>query len=187
MRRMLRDLVLPIVVAFALAFVLQAAVAKPYEIPTGSMRPTISEQDRIIANRLVYRFRDIARGDIVVFTPPASAIAACRPPAGVPFVKRAVGVAGDRVDVVNRRTLVNGREFVVPGADPPQYEAHFPVVPEGHLLLLGDNRNASCDSHLWGSSWNGAARPNDAFAPVGNVIGQAEITYWPPGRLGFLD
>lgn len=189
MRRIMRDSVLPVMVALAMAFVIQAAVAKPYEIPTGSMIPTIQEHDRIIANRLVYRFRDVKRGDIVVFTPPPAAVTTCVPPKGVPFVKRVIGVPGDRVVVRGGKTYVNGTLMVVRGARTPKYQMAFAPVPEGHLLLLGDNRNSSCDSHMWGTD-GAAAGPGagtDPYAPIANIIGQAEVVYWPPGRVGFLD
>ena len=176
-----------LLVALACAFLIQAAVAKPYEIPTESMVPTIRAHDRIIANRLIYRFRAIHRGDIIVFTPPASAIATCAPPPGVPFVKRVIGVAGDRVVVRGGRTYVNGREMVVPGADPPRYEITFPAVPSGYLLVLGDNRNVSCDSHLWGGNPRDGEPAVARFAAVKDVIGQAEVVYWPPRQLSFLD
>jgi len=184
----MRDAVIPGAVAIGMAFVIQASVAKPYEIPTGSMIPTIKEHDRIIANRLVYRFRDIRRGDIVVFTPPAAAIRACDPPKGVPFVKRVIGIPGDRVEVRDHKTFVNGREFVVKNARVPAYHIDFSVVPKGKLLLLGDNRNNSCDSHQWEQGSEGPDTDQDAaFAPIDNVIGQAEVVYWPPSRVRFLD
>ena len=80
-RRLVTDVVLPLAVALALAFVVQAALAKPYEIPTGSMEPTIQPDDRVIANRVIYRFRDVERGNIIVFSPPSrrSGRAARRP------------------------------------------------------------------------------------------------------------
>ena len=184
MRRLLRDAIIPGAVAIGMAFVIQASVAKPYEIPTGSMIPTIQENDRIIANRLIYRFRDIERGDIVVFSPPRAAIEACSPPPGVPFVKRVIGLPGDRGEIRGGRTIVNGTEYVVPAVRRPAYEVDFPVVPQGQLLLLGDNRNASCDSHQWGRP---GEDPGDYFAPVENVIGQAEVVYWPLTRVRFLD
>ena len=68
MRRLVRDVLLPVMVAIVLAFIIQALIAKPYEIPTDSMVPTIQPNDRVIANRVVYRFRSIQRGDIVVFS-----------------------------------------------------------------------------------------------------------------------
>ena len=180
MRRVVKDLLIPVAVAIVLAFVIQASVAKPYEIPTGSMEPTIHAGDRIIANRLIYTVRDIERGDIIVFDPTPSAARSCGETQGdIPFVKRVIGLPGDQV-VVTRdgQTLVNGQPFVVEKAVPPDYTATFPVVPPDRLLVLGDNRSGSCDSHKW---------MPDPFVPEENVIGQAEITYWPLGSVRFLD
>ena len=244
MRRFVKDVVLPLAVAVALAFVIQAAVAKPYEIPTASMTPTIEGNDRIIANRLIYRFRDIDRGDIIVFDPPPAATRTCGEAGGgnIPFVKRVVGIPGDTVEVRIERvvegdgpvtarvlavetgptssgertvqtirlrpgdtrsvTYVNGEPFVVPEAitpveltgDPADYGiagevdgapsyAFGPVdVPEDQLIVLGDNRPGSCDSHQWTEA--GEPAP---LVPQENVIGQAEVTYWPLSNLTFLD
>ena len=186
MRRFVKDFLLPMAVAVALAFVIQAAVAKPYEIPTESMVPTIQANDRIIANRLIYRIRDIERGDIIVFDPPLAATRTCGDAGGgnVPFVKRVIGLPGDKVEVrADGTTLVNGTPFVVEKALRPNYSMEFPVVPADSLLVLGDNRPGSCDSHQW-RDVNGNIAP---FVPQDAVIGQAEITYWPPSHLGFLD
>ncbi len=240
MRRFVKDFLLPMAVAVALAFVIQAAVAKPYEIPTESMVPTIKANDRIIANRLIYRFRDIQRRDIIVFHPPPSATRTCGDAAGgnIPFVKRVIGLPGDTVEVrrevvtaadgpvyANVRvtdlgssaimggrvvrirlrpgdtrsvTYVNGKPFVVAEAitpvelkgdraaygaggqimDSPTYVLDLLRVPKDRLLVLGDNRPGSCDAHQW--------QP-DPFVPMGNVIGQAEVVYWPLSHLTFLD
>ncbi len=178
MRRTFTDVILPLAVALALAFVVQAALAKPYEIPTGSMEPTIQPHDRVVANRVIYRFRDIARGDIIVFNPTESAVQECGAPPGEPFVKRVIGLPGDRVEVRGGVTYVNGEPYVVEKARTPSYEKTWPVVPDGELLVLGDNRDNSCDSHQW---------TPDPFLPEDSVIGQAEVVYWPPRHLGFLD
>ena len=178
MRRAFTDVILPLAVALALAFVVQAALAKPYEIPTGSMEPTIQPHDRVVANRVIYRFRDIARGDIIVFHPTKSAVQECGAPPGEPFVKRVIGLPGDRVEVRGGVTYVNGEPYVVEQARPPDYEKTWPPVPDGELLVLGDNRPNSCDSHQW---------TPDPFLPDHRVLGQAEVVYWPPKHLGFLD
>jgi signal peptidase I len=244
MRRFVKDILLPLAVAVALAFVIQAAVAKPYEIPTASMTPTIEGNDRIIANRLIYRFRAIDRGDIVVFDPPPAATRTCGEAGGgnIPFVKRVIGIPGDTVEVRVERvvegdgpvparvlvlgasptgegertvqeirlrpgdtrsvTYVNGEPFEVGGAitpvelsgDPADYGlageidgsrsyAFGPVVvPPDQIVVLGDNRPGSCDSHQWTEA--GEPAP---FVPEANVIGQAEVTYWPLSHLTFLD
>jgi len=244
MRRVVRDLVLPLAVAVALAFVIQAAVAKPYEIPTASMTPTIEGNDRIIANRLIYRFRDIDRRDIIVFDPPPAATRTCGDAGGgdIPFVKRVVGVGGDTVEVRRETvvagdgplaarvlvvdsgiggpgertvqtirlrpgdtrsvTYVNGARFDVPEAitpvdlagpagsyglqgeidGSPAYSFGPVRVPVDRLVVLGDNRPGSCDSHQWRAG--GSPAP---FVPESSVIGQAEIIYWPLSHLTFLD
>jgi signal peptidase I len=150
-----------------------------YDIPTGSMAPTIQPHDRIIANRFIYRLRDIHRGDIIVFSPTLSAKRTCQESLDGPWVKRVIGLPGDRVRVVaGGPTLVNGRPISVPNARPNPVSMSWPPVPDGRLLVLGDNRPNSCDAHLW--------KP-DAFVPESSVIGQAEVIYWPPQHVGFLD
>jgi signal peptidase I len=177
-RRVVKDVLLPVAVAIALAFVIQASIAKPYEIPTLSMYPTIKANDRIIANRLIYKLRSIHRGDVIVFEPTASAKSICTDTTSdVPFVKRVIGLPGDRVEVrADHLTYVNGKPFVVSEALQPDYTKVWPVVPPGKILVLGDNRSESCDSHQW----------PDPFVPEDNVIGQAELTYWPLSDIRFF-
>ena len=210
LRSVIRDFILPLAVAFAIAFVVQEAMAKPYEIPTGSMIPTIQEHDRILANRLIYRFREPKRGDIVVFEPTDHAREACGDPASdVPFVKRVIGIAGDTVQVRDHVPYVNGLPYLVKNAittrDAGGVGPSFPVlpgnrvgpavtVPPHSLFMMGDNRPGSCDSRVW-PEWNDPSGSPDpetiadipaAFVDLGAVIGQAEITYWPVNHLTFL-
>jgi signal peptidase I len=239
MRKFIKDLLLPVAVAVTLAFVIQASIAKPYEIPTNSMYPAIQganstgdrAPDRVIANRVIYKLRDISRGDVVVFDPTRGARAACSEPGDVPFVKRVVGLPGDTVSItqetvsqsnpnpalrpggelavrrvaepnsfgpdgVRVETLGEGdttyvtyvkekgqataRPLVVDGAITPDYEVSFPEVPAGQILVLGDNRPGSCDAHVW-------IERDAEFTPKDNVIGQAELIYWPITRVRFLD
>lgn len=168
MRRLFRELVIPLAIAFIVALAAQATVAKPYQIPSGSMLPTIQLQDRIIANRLVYHFSSIQRGDIIVFEPPE----ALDPE--TPFVKRVIGLPGDTVEIRGGEVLVNGDVYEAGMATKPSYTMNAETVPEGMLFVLGDNRNESYDSHRWG------------FVPVDNVIGRAEVIYWPPEHLSLL-
>lgn len=167
-RTIIRDVVAPLVIAFTVAMFAQATIAKPYQIPSGSMLPTIQLQDRILANRLVYRLHSVQHGDVIVFTPPMGV------EQGTPYVKRVIGLPGDVVDIRGGKTYVNGEEFVVPSAVTPTYTRPAETVPDGMLFVLGDNRNESSDSHIWG------------YVPVENVIGRADIVYWPPKNLHLL-
>lgn len=189
LRRLMKDLVLPVAVAITLALLIQAAIAKPYEIPTESMSPTIQPSDRIIANRVIYHFRDIKRGDIIVFHPTAAARAACpsSAPPDTPYVKRVIGLPGETVRIIwnSNAVEIDGASYVVPAARPndplnslnPDDPQSVYTVPQGHLFVLGDNRPSSCDSRMWGA---------DPYVPIENVIGQAEVTYWPLRRAAFL-
>ncbi|MHB1324710.1 MAG: signal peptidase I [Thermoleophilia bacterium] len=161
-RAIIRDIVAPLIIAFTVAMFAQATLAKPYQIPSGSMLPTIQLQDRILTNRMIYRLHSVQRGDVIVFTPPMGV------DQGTPYVKRVIGLPGEVVDIHGGKTYVNGEEYVVPSAITPTYTRPAETVPDGMLFVLGDNRNESSDSHIWG------------YVPVENVIGRADIIYWPP-------
>lgn len=165
---LIRDIVAPLLIAFTVAMFAQATIAKPYQIPSGSMLPTIQLQDRILANRLIYRFHSVERGDVIVFTPPMGV------EQGTPYVKRVVGLPGDLIDIHAGKTYVNGEEFVVASAITPVYTRPPETVPDGMLFVLGDNRNESSDSHIWG------------YVPVDNIIGRADVVYWPPKNMHLL-
>jgi signal peptidase I len=174
-----------VAVAFVLAF--QAEVAKPYRIPTPSMEPTLHcakpvahcegrFSDRVIANRLAFRFRDPERGEIVVFEAPAAAESCGVGDGGSAFVKRIVGLPGERVSERDGAIYINGDRLVEPYVDPSRRgheNGSWPRVAPGHYFVLGDNRTRSCDSRMWGT------------VPRNNLIGPAMLTYWPPRRLSF--
>ncbi len=166
--KILRDVILPLIIAFVVAMFAQATVAKPYQIPSGSMLPTIQLQDRILANRLVYRLHGVEHGDVIVFQPPAGV------EQGTPYVKRVIGLPGDTVEIRNGKTKVNGEDFEVASASTPTYTRSRETVPDGMLFVLGDNRNESSDSHIWG------------YVPVDNIIGRADVVYWPPKDMRLL-
>lgn len=179
LRMLLVALVVPFVTMLTAGLMVEELVAIPYVIPTSSMAPTIAPHDRIIVNRLAFLLHEPRRGDVIVFHAPQSAVDTCESgnDRGTPFVKRVVGVPGDRVEVRAGTTFVNGETFAVLRAAVPDYEIAFPEVPAGSLLVMGDNRNDSCDSHLWYPS---------PFVPQSAVIGRAELSYWPLGALGSL-
>ncbi|HEX7973394.1 MAG TPA: signal peptidase I [Anaerolineales bacterium] len=128
-----------------------------------SMQPTLYAGDFVIVNKLAYKLGTPGRGDVIVFHYPPD-------PSVEPYIKRVIGLPGDTVKVENLKVYVNGvplREPYIKAA--PNYNNTW-VVPPDSLFVLGDNRNNSSDSHSWG------------FVPVENVIGKAEVVYWPPSQ-----
>jgi len=157
-----------------LSLALRVAVVEAFVVPTGSMRPTILEGDRLLGSKFHYWFWHPKRGDVVVFHPPAEAQELSREDAKR-FVKRVIAVAGDTVSVHAGHVFVNGRELDEPYvATPPTYRMGETVVPEHELFVLGDNRNESLDSHVWG------------FLPEDALIAHVFARYWPPNRIGGL-
>jgi signal peptidase I len=139
-------------------------------VPSGSMQPTLQVNDRLF----VWEDPDYQPElfDIVVFrvTPAAVDILLSEPDSLM--VKRIVALPGHRVEVRDGHVWVNGRALIEPYLEAPTgYEWGPQVVPADHMFVLGDNRNASADSHLWG------------FLPRRNVLGRAYKIYWPPGRI----
>ncbi|MEZ5116262.1 MAG: signal peptidase I [Candidatus Nanopelagicales bacterium] len=195
------ELPLLLLVAFGLAFLVKAFLVQAFYIPSGSMEDTLQIGDRVFVNKLVYRFRPIERGDIVVFngvdsfTPeitvaepsnPVSAVLqelgraiGVAPPDERDFIKRVIGVAGDRVTCCDAegRITVNGVPldeggYLYPG-DSPSDEAFDVVVPEGKLWVMGDHRSASSDSRAHQGD------PGGGFVPVDRVLGRAFVVVWP--------
>jgi len=156
-----------------LALLLRWAVVEPRWIPSGSMLPTLQLQDRILVEKLTPRFGSGVRtGSIVVFHPPARLQEAGYDPRTA-LIKRVVAVAGDQVEVRDGKLWRNGTPAEPDWAREPMDYALEPfVVPAGEVLVLGDNRNASLDSHLWGP------------LPETDLIGTAIWRYWPPARFG---
>jgi len=158
-----------------LALLLRWAVIEPRWIPSGSMLPTLQLQDRILVEKLRPKLNQpLPRGSIVVFhAPPALVQAGYDPKAAL--IKRVIGRPGDVIAVQGGELFRNGEPVREPWRPEPIDYRFGPVtVPEGHLLVLGDNRNASLDSHLWGP------------LPQAEVIGTAVLRYWPLQRIGTI-
>jgi signal peptidase I len=188
-----------VALAIGLALLIQAFVVKPYQIPSGSMEPTLDVGQRVLVDRVLYHFSDPDVGDIVVFHPPQGAVgggqecgvhppphAACPEPttqeSDTNFIKRIVAGPGDRLRIVHGTPIVNGVKAdenydtnpCQPGkSDVPCNLPHAITIPPDHYFVMGDNRGHSDDSRLWGP------------IPKGWLIGQAFFTYWPPDRIGF--
>lgn len=167
LKTLLFDYVVPFLVALVIAYGIRVAVAQPFVIPSGSMLPTIQLNDRILANKFIYRLREPERGDVVVFEP--------KPEQGeTPFVKRLIGLPGDTVEVKDGKLNVNGKRFKTGFAGQVGYTYGPAKVPPGMIFVLGDNRDNSYDSHEWG------------FLPRQNLIGKGFFVYWPLNHMKVL-
>jgi signal peptidase I len=171
----LRRQVLPVLVWVLLALLLRWAVLEPRWIPSGSMLPALQLQDRVLVEKLRARLhRPIPIGTVVVFHPPAALLAAGYDPKAA-LIKRVVAQAGDAVEVRDGVLWRNGSRAAIDwSAEAMDYQLEPLTVPPDHLLVLGDNRNASLDSHLWGP------------LPQRALIGTAVLRYWPLNRFGWL-
>jgi signal peptidase I len=187
--------------ALILALGVQAFLVKPYRIPSGSMLPTVRVNQRVLVNRLALDFSSPHVGDIVVFHPPKNYASGCADPAegespagqdapaacqvtwkqrsSQTFIKRVVGIPGDRISIQNGHVIRNGKreaDSYIVSCDGGE-ACNFPqtiTVPSGDYYMMGDNRPDSEDSRFWGP------------VPRSWIIGKAFLTYWPPDRIGFF-
>lgn len=187
------EIVTILVSAIVLALLIQAFLIKPYQIPSGSMEPTLKIGQRVLVNRIANRFTDPKVGQITVFKPPKNAdepnplCAAKQPGQGCSkavnsqdeqnFIKRVVAGPGDTIAVVRGHVILNGKRqkepYIDPCLDQPICNLPVPVkVPPGHYYMMGDNRDESQDSRYWGP------------VPRDWIIGRAFFTYWPLNRIG---
>ncbi len=204
-----RELPVLLLVAFGLAFLVKTFVVQAFYIPSGSMQQTLEIGDRVLVNKVVYKVRDIERGDVVVFngvdsftpevqiTPPDGPLSTAvdwigrtfgfAPPDERDFVKRVVGVGGDRVVCCDSqsRLTVNGvaleeSSYLFPGNAPSDVPFDV-VVPAEKLWVMGDHRAASSDSraHL--------GDPGGGFVPTDRVIGRAFAVIWPASDAALLE
>lgn len=161
-----------VVLSAILAFIIRQFVAETRYIPSSTMQPTLQVNDRLIINKLAYRFHAPERGDIIVFSPTQTLKEQNFHEA---FIKRVIGLPRDTVEVKNGRVYVNHEPLLENYiAEKPLYDYGPVTVPQEQYLVLGDNRNNSYDSHYWG------------FVPRENIIGKATQRFYPFERAGSL-
>ena len=194
MKSTLRDVVETLVLT-AVIFLLVRAVVQNFKVEGRSMEPTLQNGQYLLINKAVYWhvdgdlankvipgvvhpdgsadggaayvFGEPERGDIIVFRYPKDP--------SRDFIKRVIAVPGETVEIRQGKVYVNGRlidEFYL--NETPNYSSPAYKMRPGEYFVLGDNRNNSSDSHVWGP------------VPRDNIIGKAWISYWPPEHLGFL-
>lgn len=164
--RFFLDILETLLLSAALFLVINALSAR-VRVDGFSMLPTLHDGEFVLVNRLTYRFEAPQRGDIVVFHYP--------PDPRQDLIKRVIGLPGDTVGIQGGMVRVNDEPLSEPYiAQSPLYSGTW-VVPEGHLFVLGDNRNDSSDSHSWG------------MLPFENIVGKAVLIYWPFQNLQLID
>lgn len=164
-----------LIIALVLAILIRVFVAEPRYIPSNSMEPTLLVGDRLVVEKVSYRLHPPHTGDIVVFEPPAQFLEQFGFLPDKAFIKRVIGTSGDTVQVQDGVVYLNGEPLEEDyTAEPPAYEMPEVQVPAGAVFVMGDNRNNSNDSHVWG------------FLPQENIIGRAIWRFFPFDRLGKL-
>ncbi|MEW6059666.1 MAG: signal peptidase I, partial [Actinomycetota bacterium] len=192
-RSFLREIPILVLIALAIAILVKTFLIQAFYIPSVSMEPTLVPGDRVLVNKLAYRFGDIHRGDVIVFQNPDPTKIPDRSWIGSvlhwlgeglgfhqsedeDLIKRVVGLPGDTVEARDGYVYVNGERLTEPYL-PEGTTTVMPrswTVPPGNLFVLGDNRSNSGDSRLFG------------FVPEDNVIGKAFVIIWPPSNIGRL-
>ena len=195
-----RELSVLIVLAVALAILIKTFLVQAFFIPSPSMVPTLRQGDRILVCRICLHVSDIERGDVLVFSDPTPGTTDDRgliagvfhwleegigvaQPQGEDFIKRVGAVAGQTWEIRSGQLFVNGTAVEEPYLNTPADSRSFgpQTVPDGMLLMLGDNRLRSGDSR---------SSPEEGglgYVPVDNVIGHAFVILWPPSRVGGID
>ncbi len=165
----LKGWVKDIAVALVMALIIRALLIQAFRIPSGSMIPTLLVGDHILVEKVSYRFHRPERLDIIVFKFPLDP--------SKDYIKRVIGLPGDRVKIVNKVVYVNGKPLkepyvqhtdpnVLPAEVSPRDNYGPVVVPAHHYFVMGDNRDKSYDSRFWG------------FVPEKDIVGRAFIIYF---------
>ena len=163
-----RDLIFSVLIAV----ILIVFIYQPVKVEGTSMMPTLTDQERIFINKFTYRFGfgSVSRGDTVVFWYPQDTSKS--------YIKRVIGVPGDRIRVEGGLVYVNGTPLQESYVPPENRDSNSwrdgeeQVVPDGRYFVLGDHRNQSSDSRMWG------------YVPRENIYGKAVFVYWPLEKMG---
>lgn len=175
MNYLMKEWVEPIIIAVILALIIRTFVVQAFKIPTGSMRPTLMEGDRLLVNKFIYKFKKPERGDVIVFISPEDR--------KKDFIKRLVALQGEDVEISNGTIFIDGRAVDSDSIMKERYyynrgefgkEGEVLKVPVDSYYVLGDNSISSRDSRYWG------------FLSKKDLIGKAFLIYWPPTRFRLI-
>ena len=163
-----------VAIALVLALLIRIFIAEPRYIPSNSMLPTLHTGDRLVVEKVSYHFHQPEKGDIVVFEPP-QLLQNLGYRKDQVFIKRIIGKPGQKVSVNNGKVYIDDQPLAEDYiAEPPDYQLASVQVPDNEFFVMGDNRNDSNDSHVWG------------FLPKQNIIGRAVFRFFPFDRIGLI-
>ena len=158
----IKDWVVSIVIAVVLAMIIRTFVVELYLVDGPSMRPTLQHAQRLVVNKFIYHFRAPEKGEVLIFRYPKDP--------SRDFIKRVIAVPGDTIEIKDGNVFVNGElqneDYIL-----SKCRGDYPksTIPEGHIFVMGDNRNNSEDSRF----------PDVGFEPFDLIKGKAMLVFWP--------
>jgi signal peptidase I len=171
--RTIVEWVLIIVGAFLVAFVVKTFLIQAFYIPSDSMEPTLEDNDRVLVNKLSYDLHDVHRGDLVVFERPEADTDAT----GIKdLIKRVVGLEGETIEARDGIVYIDGERLDEPYVEEGTPTLNLPrqVIPADHVFVMGDNRDDSSDSRVFGA------------IDEELIVGRAFVRVWPLFDIGLL-
>jgi signal peptidase I len=180
-----RELPVLVLVALVIAVVVKTFLFQAFYIPSGSMLETLQINDRVLVNKLSYRFGDVHRGDVVVFdrgnrppeSPPEALFRNLLESIGIrtpeaDLIKRVIGLPGETIEIRDNTVYVDGAPLREPYLREGTHMPDFPAekVPQGEYFVMGDNRNSSRDSRF------------DGPIESEHIVGRAFVIVWPPSN-----
>ena len=163
-KSMIRELLETVISAGIIAFVIITFIGQVTVVRGASMEPTLHDNERLIANKISYRFESPERGEIIIFRPPLEIKRN--------YIKRIIGVPGDKIEITNGEIFLNDEKLQESYVKNVSHENMSPtIVPDSSFFVLGDNRPNSSDSRYWG------------FVPRKNVVGRAWLIFWPLNKI----
>lgn len=162
-----RDILETIAPAIVIALLINLLLAQATRVYGHSMEPNLETNQRLVVEKVTYRFREPQRGDVVVIRLPHHSREL--------LIKRTVALPGERIAIHGGKVYINGQPLDEPYIrQPTRGYMEETLVPEGHVFVLGDNRAASNDSRAFGP------------VPYEAIVGRAWLSYWPPDRIGLV-
>lgn len=165
----LSDWLISIIIAVVLAFAIRTFIVEPYLVSGPSMMNTLQDRERLIVNKFIYYTTEPKKGEIIVFKYPSDTTR--------DFIKRVIATGGDTIEIKDGKVFVNGEQLKEGYIKEPFHTNYRKaVVPQGHIFVMGDNRNNSEDSRF----------SDVGFVPLELVKGKASVIFWPLGQMRSL-